>query len=110
MITRIDALIKYGVFPSERMQRDMGAMINGAIRGKSAAKYGTWQEAQEFTIFPIISIIFDMKKALRSTSLSPQRQKKEPYSIGTSYSKQVIYLPPFPPGDRSYQGDCISQR
>lgn len=110
MITRIDALIKYGVFPSERMQRDMGAMINGAIRGKSAAKHVIWQEMQEFTIFSIISIFFDMKKACGVQACLRSAIKKEPYSIGTSYSKQVIYLPPFPPGNRSYQGDCISRR
>lgn len=46
MIARKDTLMKYGVFPNERMQRDSGAEKNRAVKRNSAVMHGTRKEPQ----------------------------------------------------------------
>ena len=110
MIARKDTLMKYGVFPNERMRRDVCAMIYGIIRKNRAAEHRTRQECQKFTIFPNITIFFDIKRLCGKQACFRRAIEKERYSIGTSYSKRVIILPPFLPQNRSYQEDCYLLR
>nr|DAJ90185.1 MAG TPA: hypothetical protein [Caudoviricetes sp.] len=110
MIARKDALIKYGVFPSKRGQRCTGTAKKRSVWRNYVAKSENGRNAQQINIY-FNNSIFDLNKAHGNNTCIRRAAERTRYSFSESYSKQVMYLPPFPMGngdDQERQKICCS--
>ena len=104
MIARKGALMILGVSASAVVQMGSAALERTNTRRDETIKRKARRNPQQFNKFREITIEIDTKKAHEEQAVLRRAVNRSRYSILIFYSKQVIYLPPFPRGNGGYQG------
>lgn len=107
MIARKDALIKYGVFPSNRARQSVAAAEHIDSGRDSAGKHKAGRNTNQFNGVQKIPKQMDAKRVRRKHNAPCTPAKRSRYFIENFCSKLVIYLPPFPIGSGGNQGHTI---
>ena len=103
VITRKDALARDEAIAATGRQRNESMEKNRQSRRNGAAEQSAGGHSQQFDIIRGKAINFEFQKPRRRRTC-PCEAILLKYSVVLSYSKQVIYLPPFPVGNGGYQG------